>query len=152
MIFDDQHMRYALEHALLAQNLGEVPVGAIVVDRSTGEVVAASHNRVEGDANPMRHAEMIAIESACRILKCKNLSGYDLYVTLEPCTMCAAAISHARIDRLFYGAPDVKQGAVENGVRFFTHESCMHRPEVYNGILSDESSNMLKEFFENLRS
>jgi cytosine deaminase len=94
---------------------------------------------------------MIAIEAACKLLKSKNLSNYDLYVTLEPCTMCAAAISYARIGRLFYGAYDTKQGAVENGVRFFTQESCMHRPEIYDNIMAEESSNVLKRFFETLR-
>lgn len=151
MRFDNQHMSRALENALYAQAEGEVPVGAVIVNRETDEVIASAYNKVEVEASPLRHAEIIAIEAACKALKTKNLSDCDIYVTLEPCTMCASAISHAKIGRLFYGASDTKGGAIENGVRFFTQETCMHRPEVYNGILAEESSEMLKLFFENLR-
>jgi cytosine deaminase len=144
-------MARALENALYAQAAGEVPVGAVIVNRETDEVIANGYNKVEIEANPLHHAEIIAIEAACKTLKTKNLSDCDIYVTLEPCTMCASAISHAKIGRVFYGASDTKGGAIENGVRFFTQETCMHRPEVYNGILAEESSEMLKLFFENLR-
>lgn len=152
MRFDNQHMARALENALFAQANGDVPVGAVIVNRETDELIASGYNKVEAQSNPLRHAELIAIESACKKLKTKNLSEYDMYVTLEPCAMCASAISHAKIGRLFYGASDTKGGAIENGVRFFTQETCMHRPEVYNGILAEESSEMLKLFFENLRN
>jgi tRNA(adenine34) deaminase len=151
MIFDNQHMRSALEHALYAQVNNEVPVGAVIVMRNTDKIVSTGYNRVETDENPTKHAEMIAIEAACKILQSKNLSECDLYVTLEPCAMCAAAISYARIGRLFYGASDPKQGAVENGGRFFTQDTCMHRPEIYEGIMSLEASTLMKVFFENLR-
>lgn len=151
MTFDNKYMRNALGNALYAEASDEVPVGAVIVSRATGEIIAESHNKVELDQNPLRHAEIIAIEAACKLLKTKNLSHCDLYVTLEPCTMCAAAISYARIGRLFYGAYDPKQGAVENGVRFFTQESCMHRPEIYDNIMAEESSELLKRFFEKLR-
>lgn len=151
MTFDNQHMARALENALYAQASGEVPVGAVIVNRETDEIISNGFNKVEVKNNPMMHAEMVAIESACKALKTKNLSNCDIYVTLEPCTMCAAAISHAKIGRVFYGASDTKGGAIENGVRFFTQETCLHRPEVYNGILAEESSEMLKLFFENLR-
>lgn len=151
MNFDNQHMRSALENALYAQVNNEVPVGAVIVMRSTDKVISTGHNRVETEENPTKHAEMIAIEAACKVLQSKNLSECDMYVTLEPCTMCAAAISYARIGRLFYAAKDPKQGAVEHGARFFTQETCMHRPEIYDGIMSEEAGQMIKEFFENLR-
>jgi len=149
--FARQHMITALEHALYAQVSGEVPVGAVIVQRSSGQIISSGYNQVETDNNPLRHAEVIAIDMACKELKSKNLSECDLYVTLEPCAMCSAAISHARIGRLFYGTADVKQGAVENGVRFFTQGSCMHRPEVYDGIMAEESRELIRTFFERLR-
>lgn len=151
MSFDNQYMRQALENALFAGAADEVPVGAIIVVRDSGEVIAKSYNKVEEENNPLRHAEMIAIEAACKRLKSKNLSSCDMYVTLEPCAMCAAAISYARIGRLFYGAADEKQGAVENGPRFFTQSTCLHRPEIYDGIMAEESANLMRNFFSNLR-
>ena len=149
--FDKQHMITALEHALYAHVSGEVPVGAVIVQRSSGQIISSGYNQVETDNSPLRHAEIIAIEMACKELKTKNLSECDLYVTLEPCTMCTSAISHSRIGRLFYGASDVKQGAVEHGVRFFTQTTCMHRPEVYEGIMAEESRELIRTFFERLR-
>lgn len=149
--FDKQHMISALEHALYAHVSGEVPVGAVIVQRNSGQIISSGYNQVETDNNVLRHAEVIAIEMACKELKTKNLSECDLYVTLEPCTMCAAAISYSRIGRLFYGASDIKQGAVENGVRFFTQPTCFHRPEVYNGIMAEESGELIRTFFERLR-
>jgi len=149
--FDKKHMSTALEHALYAHVSGEVPVGAVIVQRSSGQIISSGYNQVETDNNPLRHAEMIAIEMACKELKTKNLSECDLYVTLEPCAMCTSAIANSRIGRLFYGASDSKQGAVENGVRFFTQTSCMHRPEVYEGIMAEESRELIRTFFERLR-
>ena len=149
--FDKQHMIIALEHALYAHVSGEVPVGAVIVQRSSGQIISSGYNQVETDNNPLRHAEIIAIETACKELKTKNLSECDLYVTLEPCAMCAAAISYSRIGRLFYGVSDVKQGAVEHGARFFTQATCMHRPEVYDGIMAEESRELIRTFFERLR-
>lgn len=151
MTFDNEHMRQAIENALIAQSKEEVPVGAVVVMRESDEIISKGYNLVEEENNPTRHAEMVAIEKACRILKTKNLSNCDLYVTLEPCAMCAAATSFAKIGRLFYGASDKKQGAVENGARFFTQDTCLHRPEIYNGILAEESANLLRDFFGTLR-
>lgn len=151
MNFDQKYMREALENAMYAKSSGEVPVGAVIVERSSGQILSRGYNQMETTSNPLRHAEMIAIEAACKELKSKNLSDCDLYVTLEPCAMCSAAISYSRINRLFYGASDKKQGAVENGVRFFTQHSCMHRPEVYEGIMAEESKALLQAFFENLR-
>lgn len=150
--FDKKYMRIALENALYAQVSGEVPIGAVIVERSSGQIISSGYNQVETAKNPIKHAEIIAIEMACKELKSKNLSECDLYVTLEPCGMCSAAISHARIGRLFYGAADPKQGSVEYGARFFTQDTCMHRPEVYEGIMADESKELIKVFFENLRN
>lgn len=152
MNFDKNNMKVALENALYAQVSGEVPVGAVIVERSSGQIISAGYNQVEVDNNPLKHAEIVAIDNACKILRSKNLSECDLYVTLEPCAMCSAAISYARIGRLFYGAADSKQGAVENGVRFFTQSTCMHRPEVYDGIMAVESRELIRAFFEHLRN
>lgn len=149
--FNDHFMDFALSQAKLAAAQGEVPVGCVVVDRVSGEVIASAHNLCEQKKNANLHAEILAINEACKILDSKNLSDLDLYVTLEPCTMCASAIANARIGRIYYGAADEKQGAVENGVRFFTAGSCMHRPEIYSGVKSEESEELLKEFFKSLR-
>lgn len=147
-----QFMALALEEAKLARDNDEVPVGAVIVHRASGEVIAHAHNKVETSSNPTFHAEMIAISNACKIVGSKNLIDYDLYVTLEPCAMCACAISHARIGRLIYGASEPKTGAVENGVRFFTSNICHHRPEIYPGIMDDHSKELLQNFFKKLRN
>lgn len=151
MNFDNEYMRLALEQAMDAASLGEVPIGAVIVDRVTKDVISKAHNMVEADNNPLHHAEILAIHRACSILQSKNLSNCDIYVTLEPCAMCAAAIAHARIGRIFYGAGDTKAGAIENGVRYFTHNTCHHHPDIYIGILEEASEEMLKEFFRKLR-
>lgn len=144
-------MELALDSARNAKEMAEVPVGAIIVDRNTKEIVVQSYNMVECSRNPLFHAEILAINEACKLLGEKYLYEYDLYVTLEPCAMCAAAISLARIGRLFYGAGDPKFGGVEHGVRFFTSSNCHHRPEIYPGINEQESSNILIDFFKDLR-
>ena len=144
-------MEESLKQARKALIQDEVPVGAIIVNRLNGKIIAKAHNMVEAKNNALLHAEMIVITKACKILGSKNLSDYDIYVNLEPCTMCAAAISYTRIGRLFYGAADPKQGAVENGVRFFTSSSCFHRPEIYDGLLADISSDLIKSFFQKIR-
>lgn len=149
--FDNHFMSLAFEEAEKAASLGEVPVGCVIVERVSRQVVARAHNMSEQGKNANLHAEIIAINEACRVLSSKNLSELDIYVTLEPCTMCASAISNARIKRLYYGASDEKQGAVENGVRFFTSTSCLHRPEIYSGIQSPRSERMLRDFFIQLR-
>ena len=147
----NQFMQMALEEAKKAVIASEVPVGAVIVRRDDGQVVALAHNQVEHLHNPTMHAEMMVINAACQQLKGKNLAEYDLYVTLEPCAMCACAISHARIGRLFYGANEPKTGAIESGVRFFTSKNCHHRPEIYPGIMAEESKELLQDFFKNLR-
>jgi tRNA(adenine34) deaminase len=138
-------MDAALDEARAAAAAGEVPVGCVVVREGT--ILARSGNRTLRDRDPTAHAETIAIRAASRALGTERLTDCDLYVTLEPCTMCAGAISFARIRRLYYGAPDPKGGAVDNGVRFFAAPTCHHRPEVYGGMGESEAIAMLKDFF-----
>jgi tRNA(adenine34) deaminase len=138
-------MDIALEEARAAGRNGEVPIGCVVVH--AGAVVARAGNRTLADHDPTAHAEMIAIRKASAALGSERLADCDVYVTLEPCAMCAGAISFARIRRLYYGAPDPKGGAVDNGVKFFAAPSCHHRPEVYGGLAEAETSELLKDFF-----
>ena len=138
-------MELALEEARKAQDLGEVPIGCVIV--RDGEVIAAAGNRTLTDRDPTAHAEVLAIRAAARKLGSERLVDCDLHVTLEPCTMCAAAISFARIRRVYYGAPDPKGGAIDNGVRFFASPTCHHRPEVYGGISEAASAALLRGFF-----
>jgi tRNA(Arg) A34 adenosine deaminase TadA len=142
-------MARALDEAREAAARGEVPVGAVVV--KDGRVVAAAGNAPLALHDPTAHAEILAIRRACEALGDERLSGCDLYVTLEPCTMCAAAISFARIRRLYFGASDPKGGAVENGVRFFSAPTCHHAPEVYGGLRESEAGELLKGFFATRR-
>jgi tRNA(adenine34) deaminase len=139
-------MQLALEEARAAGARGEVPVGCAIV--RGGEVVARAGNRTLADQDPTAHAELLAIRAAAAALGSERLTDCDLYVTLEPCAMCAAAMSFARIRRLYFGAADPKGGAVEHGVRFFASPSCHHRPEVYGGIGERESAALLREFFQ----
>jgi tRNA(adenine34) deaminase len=135
----------ALKEARAAAARGEVPVGCVVARGA--EVVARAGNRTVADRDPTAHAELLAIRQAAAALGTERLSDCDLYVTLEPCAMCAGALSFARIRRLYYGAADPKGGAVDNGVRFFAATSCHHRPEVYGGIGEGEAGALLKDFF-----
>ncbi|MDO9412758.1 MAG: nucleoside deaminase [Pseudolabrys sp.] len=139
-------MEMALDEARAAASRGEVPVGCVIV--RNGEVVARAGNRTLADKDPTGHAELIALRAAAAALGSERLIDCDLYVTLEPCTMCAAAISFARVRRLYFGAADVKGGAVENGVRFFGSPSCHHTPEVYGGMSETEAAALLKDFFQ----
>jgi tRNA(adenine34) deaminase len=143
-------MDAALKEARAAREAGEVPVGCVIVHE--GQVIARAGNRTVSDHDPTAHAELIALRLAASALGSERLTDCDLYVTLEPCAMCAAAASFARIRRLYYGADDPKGGAVENGVRFFDSASCHHRPEVYGGIGEKEASVLLKDFFHARRS
>ena len=142
-------MDVALAQARAAAAAGEVPVGCVIV--RNGAVIAQAGNRTLADRDPTAHCEIVAIRAAALALGCERLSDCDLYVTLEPCAMCAGAISFARIRRLYYGAPDPKGGAVDNGVRFFASPTCHHRPEVYGGIGEAEASALLKDFFRERR-
>ena len=139
-------MDLALKAAENAANAGEVPIGCVVV--RNGEVIATTANRTLTDRDPTAHAEILAIRQAALSLGNERLTDCDLYVTLEPCTMCAAAISFARIRRLYYGAADPKGGAVDSGVRFFTSPTCHHAPEVYSSVGESRSATLLREFFK----
>ncbi|MCW1382123.1 nucleoside deaminase [Novosphingobium sp. KCTC 2891] len=138
-------MRKALEQAHRAAEAGEVPIGAVVV--KGGEVIAAAHNAPRAMTDPTAHAELLAIREAARVLGQERLDGCDLWVTLEPCAMCAGAIVHARIGRVYYAAPDPKGGAVEHGARVFEQPTCLHRPEVYAGMGEGEAADLLRTFF-----
>ena len=138
-------MSIALEEARAAAERGEVPVGCVIT--RNGEVIARAGNRTLADKDPTAHAELLAIRQAAAALGTERLTDCDLYVTLEPCTMCTAAMSFARIRRLYFGAADPKGGAVEHGVRFFAAPTCHHRPDVYSGIGESEAAALLREFF-----
>lgn len=140
-------MEVALQEAQAAATRGEVPVGAVVVDGARGEVVARAGNETRAQNDPTAHAEILAIRRAAAVLGAERLGGCDLYVTLEPCTMCAAAISFARLRRLYYGAEDPKGGGVAHGARFFAQPTCHHRPEVYGGIGEVAAASLLRDFF-----
>jgi tRNA(Arg) A34 adenosine deaminase TadA len=146
----DGPMALALAEARAAMALGEVPVGAVIV--RNGRVIAKAGNRTRTLNDPTAHAELLAIRMACEALGSPRIGDCDLYVTLEPCGMCAGAISHARLRRLYYAAPDTKGGAVENGTRFFSQPSCFHAPELYPGLGEAEASNLLSGFFAGLRA
>jgi tRNA(adenine34) deaminase len=138
-------MQMALDEARAAQARGEVPVGCVIV--RNGEAIARTGNRTVADKDPTAHAELLAIRQAAATLGSERLTDCDLYVTLEPCAMCAAAMSFARIRRLYFGAADPKGGAVEHGVRFFSSPTCHHRPEVHGGINESENAGLLRDFF-----
>ena len=139
-------MERALREARAAAERGEVPVGAVIV-RSDGALLAAAGNRTEADRDPTAHAELLAIRAAAATLGAPRLVDCDLYVTLEPCPMCAQAISFARLRRLYYGAADPKGGGVEHGPRLFNQPTCHHRPEIYGGIGEGEAAALLQDFF-----
>ena len=142
-------MAMALDEARAAGARGEVPVGCVIVRDDA--VIARAGNRTLADRDPTAHAEIIAIRAAAASLGSERLEGCDLYVTLEPCAMCAGAVAFARIRRLYYGAADPKGGAVDNGVKFFASPSCHHRPEVYGGLAEAEAGALLREFFRERR-
>jgi len=142
-------MRAALDAAAAAATMGEVPVGAVVV--LDGRVIATAANAPRTRHDPTAHAEMLAIRAAAEAIGDDRLSDCDLWVTLEPCAMCAGAIAHARIARLYYGAPDPKGGAVEHGPRLFAQPTVHHRPEIYSGIGEEEAARLLRDFFATRR-
>ncbi|MBB3859962.1 tRNA(adenine34) deaminase [Novosphingobium hassiacum] len=142
-------MRAAFDEALRARDAGEVPIGAVVV--KDGKIIAAAHNAPRTLCDPTAHAEVLAIRAAAAALEQERLDGCDLWVSLEPCAMCAGAIVHARIARVYYAAPDAKGGAVEHGARVFDQPTCLHRPEVYSGMGEGEAAEMLRTFFRERR-
>jgi len=144
------HMERALAEARAAAARGETPVGAVIVQGGT--VLAADGNRVKEMADPTAHAEILVLRAAAAAIGSERLTGADLYVTLEPCAMCAGAISHARIARVYFGADDPKGGGVAHGARVFTHPTCHHAPEVYGGIGEAEAAALLRQFFQGLRA
>lgn len=148
------YMEVALKMATHAAKKNEVPVGAVIVDKN-GNIIAKAHNLSEKSGNPLKHAEMIVLEKALKKVdkekKHDRLKGFSLFVTLEPCAMCAAAISHSRVSNIYYAASDEKGGAIETGARIYEHKTCLHKPHVFSGILAEKSENLLKKYFKNLR-
>ena len=139
----------ALAAARQAESAGEVPIGAVII--KDGVILAAAHNQPRGLSDPTAHAELLAIRAAAQALGNERLDGCELWVTLEPCPMCAGAISHARIEKLYYAASDPKGGAVEHGARVFEQDQCLHRPEVYSGMGEVEAAGLLRNFFQSRR-
>jgi tRNA(adenine34) deaminase len=142
-------MRAALDAAAKAEAAGEVPIGAVIV--KDGVMIASAHNTPRTDHDPTAHAELLAIRAAAAALGQERLTGCDLWVTLEPCAMCAGAIVHARLARVYYAASDPKGGAVEHGAKVFDAPGCLHRPEVYSGIGEAEAAELLRHFFRERR-
>ncbi|HFB54679.1 MAG TPA: nucleoside deaminase [Hellea balneolensis] len=149
---DEHYMRQVLALAQAASENDEVPVGALILDPSTGEIIATAANGPIGLHDPTAHAEVVVLRLAAQKLGNYRLTGLHLYVSLEPCTMCAGAISHARISRLIYGASDPKGGAVAHGVKFFDTPTCHSKPDVTSGVLAEECSIILKDFFKQKRA
>ena len=147
----EEYMQHALQLAREAYSHDEVPVGAIVVNPQTGEIISSAANQSAHSGDATAHAEILAIQRACQKLQTSRLWDMDLYVTLEPCTMCAGAISFARIKNLYFGAFDEKGGAVANGVKFYEAPTCHHRPNFEGGICANECAELLRHFFKNKR-
>ena len=148
---ENNYMELAIEHAKKAALLNEVPIGAVLVDEINQEILSLRHNEIVSKKNPLNHAEILVIEEACKLKKTRYLINTVIYVTLEPCAMCAAAISEARINRIYFGAYDEKKGAIENGIRIFRNKYYF-KPEVYGGIKEEECSLILKNFFSKKRN
>lgn len=146
------YMQLALQQAQIAADVDEIPVGCLIVNPITGEVIAAAHNQNQHSFDATAHAEILAIRQACEKMQQNRLWDMDMYVTLEPCAMCAAAISFARIRNLYFGAYDEKGGAVVNGTQFFAQKICHHKPDIYGGILEKQCSDILKNFFQTKRN
>lgn len=144
---DTRFMQRALELAQQAADMGEAPIGAVIVDPATDQIIAEAHNQPIWDHDPTAHAEILALRRAAKALGNYRLTGLEMFVTLEPCAMCAGAISHARIGRLVYAASDEKGGAITHGPKFFDQPTCHWRTEFHSGVLSEESADMLRSFF-----
>lgn len=144
-------MAHAIKQAIFAQENGEIPVGAVLVDVNTGKIVASAGNETITNNDPTAHAEINVIRARCRELGTQRIPDHDLYVTLEPCPMCASAISNARIRKVIFGAYDPKSGGVEHGPKIYTHDTCHHAPEIIGGVMEKECAQLLKDFFEERR-
>lgn len=140
-----------MEEAKKAVKLGETPIGCVVVNYKTKKIMASAHNSTIAHNNPISHAEMLAINQACDVANSRNLSMCDIYVTLEPCIMCASVISHCLIRRLYFGAENKTEGAILNGPRIYQNKFCQHLPEVYPQIMEEEAAKLMRYFFENMR-
>lgn len=151
MDYDHTYMRAALEEAQKAAERDEVPIGAVLVHRESGDITARNGNRTRELNDPTAHAEILVIREMCQIEGAQRIPGYDLYVTLEPCTLCAAAISFARIGKVTYGASDSKGGGIDHGAKFYAQPTCHHRPDVQSGVLERECGQILKNFFKSKR-
>lgn len=147
----NHYMLEALKMAKIGETKGEVPIGAVIVDSDSGKIIASTHNLTEANNDPTAHAEILAIKAACKKLGAPRIPNCDIYVTLEPCPMCATAISFARIRRLYFGAYDPKSGGVEQGPVIFNQKTCHHKPEVYGGICELECSEIMTDFFRGKR-
>lgn len=150
-MFDMRYMQLAFEQANLAFEQDEVPVGVVIVDTVSGDVVFKSHNLMRTKKDPTAHAELLAIQEATQMLGKERLNDYDIYVSLEPCTMCAAAISYARFANLYFGAYDTKSGGVEHGAKFFEQKTCHHQPHYIGGIMAQENRALIQKFFQSKR-
>ncbi len=150
-MFENNHMNEAYTQAVLAFEKDEVPVGVVIVHHERDEIVLKVHNQMRVRSDPTAHAEMIAIQTLSQTLNSERLDAYDIYVTLEPCAMCAAAISYARFNALYFGAYDIKSGGVEHGAKFFEQKTCHHRPTVFGGILAKKNRVLIQKFFEQKR-
>jgi tRNA(adenine34) deaminase len=144
-------MTAAIKQAMMAKDNGEVPIGAVLVDGASGLIVAQSGNLTIQTNDPTAHAEINIIRARCKELGVQRIPDHDLYVTLEPCPMCAAAISNARIRRVYFGAYDPKSGGVDHGAKIFTHAQCHHKPDVIGGVMEDECGKIVSDFFEGKR-
>ncbi len=147
----NSYMKIAMDEAIAAQSRDEVPIGAVLVDSITGDIIAQNGNRTIELSDPTAHAEILVIREACKKAGKQRIPNHDLYVTLEPCTQCAAAISFARIRKIIFAAEDVKGGAVINGVQFFNQPTCHHNIEIENGMMAEQSSSLLKNYFKSKR-
>jgi len=148
---ENHYMKEAIKVAKLGYENNEVPIGAIIVDSNSGEIIASAHNLTETNSDPTAHAEILAIKEACKKLQAPRIHECDIYVTLEPCPMCATAISFARIRRLYFGAYDIKGGGVEQGAKIFNQPTCHHKPEIYGGINESECAKLMTDFFKDKR-
>lgn len=144
-------MKEAINLAKLAYDVGEVPVGAVIYDKDESKIIARCYNLVEKNNNPTCHAELLAINEACKYKSNKFLTNCDIYVSLEPCPMCAQAISNVKINRLYFAAFDKKSGGVDHGAKIFNASSCHHKPQIYGGLLEADSQKLLTDFFQDLR-